>query len=103
MRARPVSRRAGSGRRLALGNHRGRAPDAALWLAKNWDFASVKRTSKGFLTRYHVQVVRKGKLTLRQAPALADMNIAADPAELYEWLGVIGGHRVLPPAAEDDE
>lgn len=73
-----------------------------LWLVKNWHLTNVKKVSKAMLSRYHILGRRNSNLVLIPAPILIE-NISADPDELYEWLGVIGGDIPATPPMMDDE
>ena len=75
----------------------------ALWLMKNWSLTSVKKVSKKFLNRYYIIKQNKNGLYVPVAAPTVRANIAANPAELYEWLGVIGGDIILPPEEDEEE
>lgn len=66
----------------------------ALWLAKNWDLKSVKKISRNMESTYHVLQRKGNKIQLVPVTNLFRANIQAPNNELYEWLGITGGHIV---------
>lgn len=69
----------------------------ALWLAKNWDLKSVKKVSRNMESTYHVLQRKNNKIQLTPVTNLFRANIQAPNNELYEWLGVTGGHLEVDP------
>ena len=69
-----------------------------LWVIKNLTLRKKDTTKnalqKGMLSRYYILDQVNGKWVLNASTTMTD-SIAADPGELYEWLGVIGGSRPL--------
>lgn len=71
-----------------------------LWLVKNWNPANARKHSKGMLARYYVvqRETDATKYVLKPETRITE-NIVANSAELYEWLGITGGHRTVPPTS----
>ena len=75
-----------------------------LWLVHNWHEPVVRKVKKTMLTRY--QVLNRndaGKLVLSDSLQLFPGGIDASDAEIYSWLGLVGGerHAVTPPREGD--
>ena len=71
-----------------------------LWLVHNWHTAAVQKVKKKMLTQYQVlNRTEAGKLILSDSLNLFPTGIAATDAEIYSWLGLVGGerHAITPP------
>lgn len=72
---------------------------APLWLITNWREPSAA-VARSMRTKYHVLKTHKrsGKLEAVPSTTITARIDQVNVAELYKWIGVVGGHRPDPPS-----
>lgn len=74
-----------------------------LWLLQNMHATSARKRYKAMLTQYHVVVREEGRWLFKpDSTGDFSISIEASDANIYEWLGLVGGVlRAVDPDIDD--